>query len=450
MSKRIEALQLAKDVIRFSGVLLILSVLVGSSVAMFLALLNRVTQLNWSYPWLLLALPFAGVFSWWMYQKLGPDADKGNGLVFDRIRKPEEAPKIPFAMAPLVLLGTLITHLFGGSAGREGTAVQMGAGISGWLSRWVNQQPDWQRGLLLCGVSTGFGAVFGTPIAGAIFAIEVARLGRRGLFYLLPCLFSGYFAHWVTIGWGIEHSTFDLPSLSVVSDFNEGTEAGAEAAYSLTNLQTWVKIGFAAVLFGWLSTMFIFVTGSVNRFWLRVIRKPWLRPMMGAAMLIVLTLLLGSRDYLGIGVAFNPTQNRTVCIASSFEPGGADAWSWLWKLLATALTVGSGFKGGEVTPLFFVGSCAGNVMGHWLDLPIDLMAAIGFVAVFAGATKTPLACTALALELLAPNNPELISSGFFITIAFAIGVCRFASGQSHLYHSSNSRDKTQSHTKTVA
>jgi len=143
----------------------------------------------------------------------------------------------------------------------------------------------------------------------------------------------------------------------------------------------------------------------------------------------------------------HPDKTRTVCIVSSFEAGGVDRWSWFWKLLSTAVTVGSGFKGGEVTPLFFIGASAGNVVGQWLTFPVDLMAALGFVAVFAGATKTPIACTFMALELFLPTNPELISSGFAMQLGAACLVSRIASGRLSIYRpavSLSPSDRTES------
>ena len=162
--------------------------------------------------------------------------------------------------------------------------------------------------------------------------------------------------------------------------------------------------------------------------------RPWLRPAAGGCILILMVLLTGSRDYLGLGVSANPNDPHSVTILSSFMIGGVALWSWFWKLLFTAVTISSGFKGGDVTPLFFIGASLGNVMGQFLGAPVDLMAGLGFVAVFSGATKTPLACTIMAIELFAPGNGELLSSGFVVYAAVACFLSYFLSGHSSIYH----------------
>lgn len=426
-----------KDIVWFLAIVNLLSVLTGSLVAFFLWSLDLVTRLHWANPWLLVALPIAGLLTYLMYHFVSEESDGGNRLIWDRIRNPSDTPQVPIALAPLVLLGTLLTHLFGGSAGREGTAVQMGGSIAGWLFRFIRREDEWRRTLILCGISAGFGAVFGTPIAGAVIAIEVLWLGRSGLFRFVPCVIAGCVAHYVTLWWGIEHSTFLLPTLAERSaETSVATITSATSVstvFPLMNIASGAKIAVAAVAFGLISMLFSETTHSVNRLLRRFISHAWLRPVVGGCLFIVFAWLLGTRDYSGIGVDPNPNQARTVSIMSSFESNGADTLSWFWKLLATSITVGSGFKGGEVTPLFFVGATAGNTLGHWLSFPVDLMASIGFVAVFAGATKTPIACSIMAIELFMPFNPSLVSSGFVVYIVLGCFIARITSGQSSIY-----------------
>jgi H+/Cl- antiporter ClcA len=192
------------------------------------------------------------------------------------------------------------------------------------------------------------------------------------------------------------------------------------------------KIALASVAFGLASVLFAELTHGLSLLFKRLIRWPALRPAVGGVIVIALVHLLGTRDYLGLGVASDPHTPGGVSILSCFEPGGADALSWWWKMLFTAVTIGSGFKGGEVTPLFFVGAALGNVLGRLLGAPVDLFAALGFVAVFAGATNTPLACTIMAVELFG-HQTGLLGSGFVVYAATACFIAYLLSGHSGIY-----------------
>jgi len=418
-----EHLHLALFVLKWLAINLPLGMLVGSAVAFFLWSLDRVTELQWQHPWLLFLLPLAGIASGLMYQHWGQEAEGGNNLVMEQIHEPGGG--VPSRMAPLVLIGTLLTHLCGGSAGREGTAVQMGGSVAGTLARWLGLNEADTRVLLMSGVAAGFGAVFGTPLAGAIFALEVLAMGRMSYQALVPCLIASVVGDQVNTAWGIGHTHYAI----VVAD----SIATASTAVTLDWMLTG-KVAIAAVFFGLASVLFAELTHLLSWGFKRTIARPWLRPAVGGCLVILLVGLLGERDYLGLGVAANPADPTAVTIQSSFRVGGADAWSWWWKLLFTAVTVGSGFKGGEVTPLFFIGAALGNVLGQWLGVPVDLMAALGFVAVFAGATNTPLACTIMAIELFAPGNGSLLSSGFVVYAAVACFLSYFLSGHSSIYH----------------
>lgn len=402
---------------------------VGSAVALFLWSLDRVTEIQWQNPWLLYLLPLAGLTSGYLYQRFGQTAEAGNNLIMEQIHQPGGG--VPTRMAPLVLIGTLITHLFGGSAGREGTAVQMGGSIVATFGRWLKLSEADTRILLTSGIAAGFGAVFGTPLTGAIFAIEVLAIGRMSYQSLIPCLIASIVGDQVNTAWGVGHTQYLVAWTTSTSN----ATVSIALDWKLT-----AKVALAAVCFGFVSVMFSQLTHGISWIFKRSVAIPWLRPALGGSSVILLTLAVGHRDYLGLGVNANPATPNAVTIQSCFLIGGAAMLSWWWKLLFTAVTVGSGFKGGEVTPLFFIGAALGNVLGNLLGAPVDLMAALGFVAVFAGATNTPLSCTIMAVELFGHGNGSLLSSGFIVYAAIACFLSWFLSGNSSIYHAQGAAD----------
>lgn len=395
--------------------------LIGSAVALFLWSLDLATRTRWNHPWLLFLLPVAGIAIGLLYHLLGRSVEAGNNLIVEQIHAPGGG--VPTRMAPLVLIGTIVTHLFGGSAGREGTAVQMGGSIASTICRWVKLPAPDVRTLLMVGVAAGFGAVFGTPLTGAIFAIEVLALGRMSYGALVPCLIGGIMGDATTTAWGIAHTHYHLTEF-------------AKLGLAATSLQiNWLllgKVAVASVGFGLASVLFSELTHSLSRIFKWVVPSPVFRPALGGVIAILLVYVLGTRDYLGLGVTTDPHTPGGVSILSCFQPGGATPFSWWWKILFTAVTLGAGFKGGEVTPLFFIGAALGNTFAWLLGAPVDLFAALGFVAVFAGASNTPLACTLMAIELFG-REPGLLGSGFVVYAAVACFISYLLSGHSGVY-----------------
>jgi len=382
-----------------------MAAVVGSACALFLSLLDKVTHLRWEQPWLLYLLPIVGIAIGWIYHVFGGKSEAGNNLIMDEIHEPGGG--VPLRMAPLVLIGTLATHLCGGSAGREGTAVQMGGSIASGFSKTLRPllRID-TRTLLMAGIAAGFGGVFGTPLAGAIFAIEVLAIGRMSYAAVIPCLLASIVSDYVCTAWGVGHVTYHVASL-----------IDAETQHHMTQGWLMVKVIIAAVAFGLVSIIFAQSTHGFQRLFRAIIPLPYLRPFVGGLIIIALVFLLGTRDYLGIGVT--TPDDLGVSITSAFRADGADASSWFWKLLFTAITLGAGFKGGEVTPLFFIGATLGNTLAWLFNAPVDLFAALGFVAVFAGATNTPLACTIMAVELFGPSHVVYFAVACFIAYLFS-------------------------------
>ncbi|MBJ6111219.1 chloride channel protein [Hymenobacter sp. BT523] len=344
----------------------VVGALAGTASAGFLVALDWVTHWREAHAWALTLLPVAGLVIGLAYHYYGERAGRGNNLILDEIHRPSQT--LPLRMVPLVLGGTLLTHLAGGSAGREGTAVQMGGALADQLRRWL--RPRDRRLLLVAGMSAGFASVFGTPLAGAVFGLEVFLLGSIRYEALVPSFLAAVVADAVTRAWGVGHTPYpELPALAL-------TPLGLGCT-----LLVGVLCGLVARLFGG-------ITHALGR-WFAVIAYPPLRPVVGGVVLALLLWGLGTNRFSGLGIP--------VIVEAFRHP--LPPTDWALKLALTALTLGCGFKGGEVTPLFFIGAALGSALAVVLPLPVALLAAMGFVGVFAGAANTPLACTLMGMEL---------------------------------------------------
>jgi len=378
--------------------------LAGAASAIFLRLLDQVTATHQANPWLLYLLPLAGLPLVWLYRNLGGESERGNNLILEQIHAPGGG--VPRRMAPLVLLGTLVSHLFGASVGREGTAVQMGGSLASAYARASGLASRHLGAILVAGVAAGFGSVFGTPLAGAIFAIEVLVVGRLQFRWLVPALTASLVAHATCLWLGARHADYAIGAPTTTLDLGLLAKvAGAGAAF-----------GLAARTFAGMAHGLRLALG-------RIAPSPYARVLLGGVVVIGLVQLIGTRDYLGLGVS--SADPSAVTLASAFTPGGAAAWSWWWKLLLTAVTLAAGFKGGEVTPLFFIGATLGNVLAGPLGAPVDLLAGLGLVAVFAGAANTPIACAVMGLELFGPTHA--------LPVALACLVAYAVSGKTGIY-----------------
>ncbi|WP_310502288.1 voltage-gated chloride channel family protein [Paenibacillus qinlingensis] len=347
----------------------IVGILTGSASALFLVSLDLVTERRIAYPWLLFLLPAGGAIMAYIYLKIGKNAGKGNNLILEQLHEGKE--RIPLRMAPLVLVGTLVTHLFGGSAGREGTAVQMGGSLAEWIGRIFRVDEMDRKILLMCGISSGFGSVFGTPLAGTIFALEVAAIGMMRYQALIPCFIASLVAHQVTMAWGIHHIHY------------------AMGAVPLLTVGVVLKVVIASMLFGGASILFSELTHGMKKLYTRLFANPVLRAFVGGIVIIALIAAFKTRDYLGLGIPL---------LQQAFEAPVAH-FAFLWKTIFTALTLGAGYLGGEVTPLFVIGATLGNSLADLLGLSAPFLAALGLIAVFSGATNTPLACFIMGVEL---------------------------------------------------
>lgn len=371
-------------------------VVAGIAAAVFLASLELVTNFRENHVFIILFLPLAGLLIGMIYHYWGTGVVKGNHLLFEEIHYPQKT--VPFIMAPLIYLSTVVTHLFGGSAGREGTAIQMGGSIADQFARLFQLNTDERKLLLIAGISAGFAAVFGTPLAGIIFGWEVVNIGRLKNKAILPSILAAYIADSTCKQCGIQHTSY---TINVVPEI-----AVSGILFAI----------FAGISFGFVARFFIWLSHQATNLFKRMISYPPLRPLIGGVILVVIIWSMHTTKYIGLGI---PT------ILDAFhEP--LPIYDFAIKLLLTVLTLSCGFKGGEVTPLFFIGATLGNALSFFIPLPIELLAGMGFVAVFAAAANTPIACIIMSVELFG------VQPGGYIAVA-----CLFASficGKKGIYH----------------
>ncbi len=361
--------QILRYLLRWIPLAVLAGVLGGTASAVLLLSLNWATATREAHRWIIALLPVAGLLVGLMYKYVGTSVEAGNNLILDEIHDPKRT--IPIRMTPLILIGTFITHLFGGSAGREGTAIQTGASLADQLGRPFRTNAVERRVLLMCGISAGFASVFGTPMAGAVFALEVLAFGTVSYDAIVPCFLAAFVGDFTTHAWGVHHTLYAVSGVP---------------ALRLTGL-LWAAV--AGAVFGLAAQAFARLTHAVGRLFKRYISWSPLRPFVGGVVVALAVLALGTTRYIGLGI---PT------IQAAFGPRH-DPQDWMLKLLFTAVTLGAGFKGGEVTPLFFIGATLGNALAWVLPLPPQLLAGMGFVAVFAGAANTPIASSLMAIEL---------------------------------------------------
>lgn len=376
---------------------LLIGILSGSASAFFLVALEWVTQYRIHHDWIIWLLPFGGLLVGLSYYYWGESVVKGNNLLLEEYENPKKT--IPFKMSPLVLLGTLLTHLFGGSAGREGTAVQMGGAIADQFAKLFKLDISERKVLIILGISAGFASVFGTPLAGAIFALEVVYFSKINLKSIFLSFLVAYSAYFTVEFWQVKHTHYSIPDVPEIS---------------LNNLFYTVLI---SILFGIAALLFSRTTHFWGSLFSKYIKYPPLRPFVGGIFLAIAIAGFGFTKFSGLGVPV---------IVDSFST--ANPWyDFLLKILFTGFTLGAGFKGGEVTPLFFVGATLGSALSLVVPMPIGLLAGMGFVAVFSGATHTPIACTIMGIELFG------LQPGLFIGIACTVAY--FSSGPVGIYKS---------------
>lgn len=349
-------------------IVLIIALLTGSISAFFLEALSFVSSTREENSIWIYFLPVGGLVIGLSYYYLSKGVEGGNNLLIKEMDQPKHY--IHWKIIPLVLFGTIATHLFGGSAGREGTAVQMGGAIGDQIQKLFKWTRFRRKTLLRMGVAGGFAGVFGTPIAGIIFAIEFARDRKFSSSSILLSTLVAFGSDLTCTLLGVGHASYFVNAIP---------------SFSLENTGWLILIG---LIFGTVAWIFSLSKIGFQRIF-NLISIPWLRPFIGGIVLLGLFLVFDIKDFLGLGIP-------SIQEAFEFSAHPADVWI---KLVLTALTLGAGFKGGEATPLFFMGAVLGSSLVLFIPLPLSFMAGAGFVAVFGAATNTPIASTFMAAEL---------------------------------------------------
>ena len=360
---------------------------------------NYATNVRLAHPWVLYLLPLGGVVIAGLYRVCRLEGAGTNAV----IESVHFGKKVPTLLVPLIFVSTVITHLCGGSAGREGAALQIGGGIgyrTGTLLRLGEKDLPLAT---LCGMAGVFSALFGTPLTATIFALEVISVGVLYYAGLLPCITASLTGYYIALLMGVEPTRFTvaMPALD------------------------WPTLGLVAVLaVGCAIVSILFCRGLhiTEHAASRVLKDPFLRAAVGGVLIVAATLLLGTTDYNGAGMD----------VIQRALSGQADPWAWILKLAFTAVTIGCGFKGGEVVPSFFVGATFGCVFGGVLGLPPTFAAAVGLVAVFCGAVNCPIASVILSIEIFGSGGLTYFAAAGALSYLLS-GYCGLYSSQTILY-----------------
>ena len=395
---RREARSAAETTVTFLKWLLIALVTgaVGGAVgSMFHVSVQWATELRGTYPWLLYLLPVGGILVAAMY-RLSRMQNENTNAIIDSIHFGDD---VPLLLVPCIYFATVMTHLFGGSAGREGAALQIGGSLGCYIGRLVHLDAKDMRIATLCGMSAVFSALFGTPLTATVFALEVISVGVFYYSALVPCTVAAVTAYGVAHVCGIAPTRF------------------AVAAAVLEPMML-LRVAGLAILCSIMSILFCVTMHGTEHALAKRIPNDYLRIILGGAVVVGLTLLVGTTDYNGAGMEI---------ITAAIEHGRAAPEAFLLKLVFTAITIGCGFKGGEVVPTFFIGATLGCVAGPLLGIPAGFAAALGLVCVFCGAVNCPIASIVLSVELFGASA--------LIYFALACGIAYMLSGYFGLYSS---------------
>lgn len=346
----------------------VIGAVVGVVGIIFHILLEEVTAFRMSHPWILFLLPLGGLVIAGLYHLLRMQNDRGTNLILIAVRVNE---KVSLRLTPLIFISTIITHLLGGSAGREGAALQIGGSIGSFIGRKIKLDEKDERIITMCGMSAGFAALFGTPVAAVVFSMEVITVGIMHYSAIVPSIIAAITATGISMACGVMPTSFTLESVPALSPSGVGS------------------VILLGMFCAGVSVLFCLAMETAGKYYKQIFKNGYIRIFVGGCIVVAITLLLGTRDYNGAGMD----------VIARAIAGEAEYPAFLWKILLTALTLGAGYKGGEIVPSFFVGATFGCVIGPWIGLPASFAAGTGMAALFCGVTNCPIASVILCVEL---------------------------------------------------
>ena len=347
---------------------IITGLIVGGSSSVFAGCVREATAFRNSHLWIFMLLPVSGVLIVFMYRKMGRD-DRGTNQVLSTIKSKDD---VPLRSAPLIFVSTILTHLTGGSAGREGAAIQFGGSIGNQIGRIIKLDEADHHVIIMCGMSAAFAAVFGTPMAAAVFAMEVVSVGVMYYTALLPCVIASLIASKFAAGIGVHPELFHITKIPELT------------------VENGIKMAIIAAGCGLLSILFCIALKWTAIFYDRFLKNPYIRVVVAALVVIVITIFLNTSDYMGAG---------SDLISRAIENGQARPLDFFWKLILTSITMRAGFRGGEIVPSFCIGATFGCVAGSIFGISPSIAAACGMVALFCGVTNCPITSMLIAFEL---------------------------------------------------
>lgn len=374
----------AREFMRWIILASITGLVVGGVGVLFVKSLGLANDFRGEHPELILGLPLAGLLIVFLYRICKNENDKGTNLVISTLHHESQ---IPFRMAPLIFISTIITHLFGGSAGREGAALQLGGSIGNQLGRWFHLDEDDTKLIVMCGMSAAFSAIFGTPLAAVIFAMEVSSIGIMQYGAFVPCMFASLIASAFSTAMGCHAESFTI---------TEPLE------FALVPALCMVLLGVLCAIISIIFCQTLHTSGHLLK---KYFPNPYIRVVIGSLAIIGLTILLQTSTYSGAGVNL---------IEEAFA-GEAPKMAFFWKIIFTAITLGVGFKGGEIVPSFCIGATFGCLFGSLIGISPSLCAAVAMVSVFCGVTNSPITSLIIGFEMFGFGSMKYLLIGVAIS-----------------------------------